>query len=164
VLDYRKKEELIGRFNKLAGQRETWIKRNKYYYEDQARYYRFLVPEGLSVLELGCGTGDLLHVLKPRRGVGVDFSGEMVRRARERYPDLEFRQADMENLDHWGETFDVLILADVVGHLQDIEETLRSLRSFCHSDTRVMVSYYSFLWEPVLKVGEWLGQKMPQQH
>ena len=164
MLDSKKREELISRFDKLAGQRETWIKRNRYYYEDQARYYRFLVPEGLSVLELGCGIGDLLHVLKPRRGVGVDFSGEMVRRARERYPDLEFREADMENLDHWGETFDVLILADVVGHLQDIEETLRSLRSFCHSETRVMVSYYSFLWEPALKLGEWLGQKMPQQH
>jgi SAM-dependent methyltransferase len=164
VLDYRKKEELIGRFNKLAGQRETWIGRNKYYYEDQARYYRFLVPEGLSVLELGCGTGDLLHALKSRRGVGVDFSGEMIRIAREKYPGLEFREADIENLESWGETFDVLILADLVGHLQDIEETLRSLRSFCHCETRIMVSYYSFLWEPVLKLGEWLGQKMPQQH
>jgi SAM-dependent methyltransferase len=164
VLDHKKKEELIGRFDKLAGQREAWIGRNKYYYEDQARYYRFLVPEGLSVLELGCGTSDLLHALKPRRGVGVDFSGEMIRIAREKYPDLEFREADIENLESWGETFDVLILADVVGHLQDIEETLRSLRSFCHCETRVMVSYYSFLWEPVLKLGEWLGEKMPQQH
>ena len=164
MLDHKEKEELISRFNKLAGQRETWIGRNKYYYEDQARYFRFLVPEGLSVLELGCGTGDLLHALKPRRGVGVDFSGEMIRIAREKYPGLEFREADIENLENWSETFDVLILADLVGHLQDIEETLRSLRSFCHCETRIMVSYYSFLWEPVLKLGEWLGQKMPQQH
>jgi SAM-dependent methyltransferase len=164
VQDEKRKQELISRFDKLAGQRETWIKRNRYYYEDQARYYRFLVSEGLSVLELGCGAGDLLRALKPRRGVGVDFSGEMIRIAREKYPDLEFREADIENLESWGETFDVLILADVVGHLQDIEETLRSLRSFCHCETRVMVSYYSFLWEPVLKLGEWLGQKMPQQH
>ena len=164
VLDHKKKEELISRFNKLAGERETWIKKNRYYYEDQARYYRFLVSEGLSVLELGSGTGDLLHALKPKKGVGVDFSGEMVRRARERYPDLEFREADIERLEAWGETFEVLILADVVGHLQDIEETFRSLRCFCHPDTRVVVSYYSFLWEPVLKLGEWLGQKMPQQH
>lgn len=162
--DEKRKRELVNRFNKLAGERETWIKRNRYYYEDQARYYRFLVSEGLSVLELGCGTGDLLHAMKPRRGVGVDFSGEMIKRAREKYPDLEFREVDAENLVSWGETFDVLILADVVGHLQDIEETFRSLRSFCHSDTRIMVSYYSFLWEPVLKLGEWLGQKMPQQH
>jgi ubiquinone/menaquinone biosynthesis C-methylase UbiE len=164
VLDHKKKEELIARFDKLAAERETWIRRNRYYYEDQTKYYRFLVPEGLSILELGCGTGDLLHALKTRRGVGVDFSGEMIKRAGERYPDLEFREADIETLETWGETFEVIILADVVGHLQDIEETLRSLRSFCHSETRVVVSYYSFLWEPFLKVAEGLGQKMPQQH
>ena len=164
MLDEKRKQDLISRFNKLAAEREKWIKKNRYYYEDQTRYYRFLVSEGLSVLELGCGTGDLLHALKPRRGVGVDFSAEMTRSARERYPDLEFREADIESLDPWGETFDVLILADGVGHLQDIEETLRSLKPFCHSGTRIIVSYYSFLWEPVLKLGEWLGQKMPQQH
>jgi len=164
VQDEKRKQELVSNFNKLAGERETWIEKNRYYYEDQARYYRFLVPEGVSVLELGCGTGDLLCALRPRRGVGVDFSGEMIKRAGERYPDLEFREADIESLKPWGETFDVLVLADVVGHLQDIEETLRSLRSFCHSETRIIVSYYSFLWEPVLKVAEWLGQKMPQQH
>ena len=129
MLDFKRREEIISRFNRLAGERETWIKKNRYYYEDQARYYRFLVPEGLSVLELGCGTGDLLQALKPRRGVGVDFSGEMIGIAKEKYPGLEFRQADIENLENWGETFDVLILADVVGHLQDIEEALRSLRA-----------------------------------
>jgi ubiquinone/menaquinone biosynthesis C-methylase UbiE len=164
VLDEKRRQELISRFDKLAEERESWIKKNRYYYEDQTKYYRFLVSEGLSILELGCGTGELLHALKPKRGVGVDFSGEMIRRARERHPDLEFREADIETLEPWGETFDVLILADVVGHLQDIEETLRSLRSFCHPETRVVVSYYSFLWEPFLKVAEWLGQKMPQQH
>jgi ubiquinone/menaquinone biosynthesis C-methylase UbiE len=79
VHDEKRKQEIIRRFNKLAEQRETWINKNRYYYEDQARYYRFLVPEGLSVLELGCGTGDLLHALEPRRGVGVDFSGDSLR-------------------------------------------------------------------------------------
>ena len=91
--DHEKNEDLISRFNQLAGKRETWIRRDRYYCEDQTRYYRFLVSEGLSILELGCGTGDLLHALKPRRGVGVDFSGEMIRKAGERYPDLGFREA-----------------------------------------------------------------------
>jgi hypothetical protein len=43
--DEKRKQELITRFNRLAGERETWIKKNRYYYEDQARYYRFLVSE-----------------------------------------------------------------------------------------------------------------------
>ncbi|MBW2305188.1 MAG: glycosyltransferase [Deltaproteobacteria bacterium] len=158
------KEAIIARFDALAERRDHWIRRNRYYYDDQARYFRFLVPAGLSVLELGCGTGDLLNALKPRRGVGIDFSSKMIDRAREKYPHLDFRQADVEDLEYWGETFDVIILADVVGHLRDIEETLRGLRVFCRADTRIIISYYNFLWEPVLKLGEVLRLKMPQQY
>ena len=123
-----------------------------------------MVPEGLSILELGCGTGDLLNALRPKRGVGIDFSPEMVRIAREQYPDLEFRTSDIEHLDGWGETFDVLIMADVVGHLMDIAETFRKLHIFCRPDTRIIISYYNFLWEPILNIGEKLGLKMPQQY
>ncbi|MDP6179619.1 MAG: methyltransferase domain-containing protein, partial [Desulfatiglandales bacterium] len=85
----KRKELIIKRFNSLAGRRQYWKDRNRYYYHDQERYFRFLIPGGLSVLEIGCGTGDLLHAMKPKRGVGIDFSPEMLKIAREKYPDLE---------------------------------------------------------------------------
>ena len=158
------KEKIRKRFDLLAEKRQYWRNRNRYYYDNQEKYFRFLIPEGLSILELGCGTGDLLYALRPKRGVGIDFSSEMVRIARERYPNLEFRMADMEKIEGWEETFDVLIISDVVGHLMDIEETFRQLHIFCRPDTRIIISYYNFLWEPVLKMGEVLGLKMPQYH
>jgi len=158
------KEQIKKRFDSLAEKRQYWRKRNRYYYDNQEEYFRFLVPEGLSVLELGCGAGDLLYALRPKRGVGIDFSPEMVRIARERYPNLEFRTADIEKIEGWEETFDVLILSDVVGHLMDIEETFRKIHIFCRPDTRIIISYYNFFWEPVLKMGEMLGMKMPQHH
>ena len=158
------RDEIIKRFDDLAENRQSWRKRNRYYYDDQERHYQFLIPEGLSVLELGCGTGDLLHALKPKRGVGIDFSSKMLELARERYPQLEFRPADMENLEYWGETFDVIIISDAVGHLMDIEETFKGLHPFCTQDTRIIVSYYNFLWEPILRAGEALRLKMPQQY
>lgn len=164
MIDNQSRCEIASRFDSLAEQREKWIDRNRYYYEDQKRYYRFLVPEGASVLELGCGTGDLLASLNPRRGVGIDISSEMVCVASRKHPGLEFRNGDVERLESWGETFDVLVLADVVGHLHDIEETLVRLRTFCRPDTRVIVSYYNFLWEPILKAGEKVRLKMPQEH
>jgi SAM-dependent methyltransferase len=158
------KEKIRKRFDLLAEKRQYWRNRNRYYYDNQEKYFRFLIPEGLSILELGCGTGDLLNALKPKRGVGIEFSSEMVRIARERYPNLEFRLADIENIEGWEETFDILIMSDVVGHLMDVEESLRRLYVFCRPDTRIIISYYNFFWEPVLKMGEAMGLKMPQHH
>ena len=158
------KENIRKRFNALAKKRRYWKERNMYYYSNQEKYFRFLIPEGLSILELGCATGELLNALKPKRGVGIDFSSEMVRIARERYPNIDFRTADIESIEGWGETFDVLIMADVVGHLMDLEETFRRLHIFCRADTRIIISYYNFLWEPILKMGEIMGLKMPQQY
>jgi ubiquinone/menaquinone biosynthesis C-methylase UbiE len=158
------KEKIRNRFNALADRRQYWRTRNSYYYNDQERYFRFLVSEGLSILELGCGTGDLLNSLKPKRGVGIDFSHKMIDIAKKRFPHLEFHTADIEQMEGWDETFDVLIISDVVGHLMDIEETFRNLHIFCRPDTRIIISYYNLLWEPILKVGELLGLKMPQHN
>ena len=136
-------EDMARRFDALAAKRQYWKDLNRYYYDEQEKYFRFLVPKGLSILELGCGTGDLLNMLKPKRGVGIDFSPHMLDIAKKQYPDLEFRQADIEQIDAWGETFDILILADVVGHLMDIEKTFRQLQIFCRADTRIIISYYN---------------------
>ena len=158
------KEKIRKRFDSHAINRQYWKNRNRYYYADQEKYFRFLVHEGLSILELGCGTGELLNTLKPRRGVGIDFSRKMLDIAKKQYPNLEFKLADIEEIEGWGETFDVLIMSDVVGHLMDIQETFRRLHEFCRPDTRLIISYYNFLWEPILKMGELLGMKMPQHY
>ncbi|MDE3051302.1 MAG: class I SAM-dependent methyltransferase, partial [Nitrospirota bacterium] len=154
--DSRKKSAIRDRFDRLAGDREYWQRKGSYYYEDQQRYMRFLIPEGLRVLEIGCGLGDLLAAVKPSRGLGVDLSDMMVKEASRRHPSLEFRVADCESLD-LDETFDVIILADVMGHLLDVEAALRRLRVCCTPKTRIVIAYYNFLWEPFLRLTEWLG-------
>ena len=170
VENYRKtmsedlKDNIRVRFDQLAKKRGKWLQRNRYYYEDQRKYFRFLIPERCSVLELGCGTGDLLAALKPRRGLGIDLSHGMVSQARESFPELDFRVGDIECLENIQESFDFIILSDVIGLLLDVEETLNGLHKFCKTETRIVISYYNFLWEPMLKLGERLGLKMPQKH
>lgn len=156
-----KKEAIRDHFDAVAGHRAYWEHKARAYYEDQARYHRFLIPEGARVLEIGSGLGNLLAAVKPSRGVGIDLSPEMVKEAAQRHPTLEFRAGDAETLD-LDEKFDAIILADVVGHLVDIEATLRGLRHVCRPQTRIVVSYYSHLWEPILRLAEKLGMKMPQ--
>src|SRR4029079_16991390 len=82
-----------------APDRDRWIRRNSFYYDEDYRYMRFLIPEGSRVLDLGCGTGRLLAALKPSRGVGVDFSSRVIDIACEKYPNLEFRVGDIEDGD-----------------------------------------------------------------
>lgn len=156
-----KKQAIRDHFDACAGRRAYWEHKARAYYDDQARYYRFLIPEGSRVLEIGSGLGNLLAAVKPRRGVGIDLSPEMVKEATRRHPDLEFRVGDAETL-NLDEKFDAIILADVVGHLLDIETALRGLRHVCTPQTRIIVSYYNYLWEPILRFAEKLGMKMPQ--
>lgn len=148
----------------LAAEREQWIERNAYYYDEDYRYTEFLVPAGARILDLGCGTGRLLASLRPARGVGVDLSPLMVDEARRRHPDLEFHVGDLEDpavLDALPGPFDVILLSDTVGSLEDCATALSQLHRLCHRDTRVVIAYYSRLWSPVLKVARALRQQMP---
>ncbi len=157
-----KKQAIRDHFNRLASQRAYWQHKAGAYYEDQARYFKFLIPQGLRVLEVGSSLGNLLAALKPSHGVGVDLSEEMVSEATRRHPSLEFHVGDAETLE-LHETFDVIILADVIGHVLDVEAALKRLHRGCTAETRIIVSYYNYLWEPVLRLGEKIGMKMPQR-
>src|SRR5258708_12531727 len=67
-----------------------WEGPRRYYQKRLAEIFRFVVPPGMRILELGCGRGDLLAALRPSRGVGIDFSPAMVALARYRYPKPQF--------------------------------------------------------------------------
>jgi SAM-dependent methyltransferase len=150
-------------FDKIAPERREWKKRNDYYHESIEAFFRFLVPEKQKVLELGSGTGELLACLKPSYGVGIDISANMTALAKEAFPDVDFRQGNAEDPSTWNEqgTFDYIIMSDLVGHLEDIQQTFENLKPFCENHTRIIVSYYNFLWEPIIKSAERLKLKTP---
>jgi len=64
---------------------------------DQAK-----VAQGMSVIDLGVGTGNLsrLFVESGCQVLGVDFSSEMLAKTREKLPQLELVQADL-TIDEW---------------------------------------------------------------
>jgi len=159
-----RKARVLELAQRLAPERNRWIERNAFFYGQDEKYMRFLVPEGLRVLDLGCGTGRMLAALKPARGVGVDISSNMIEIARRDFPDLEFVVGDIEDsavVSSLTGPFDVIVLSDTIGTLEDCQATFERLHGLCTPDTRLVVAYYSRLWEPVLRVGELIGQKMP---
>ncbi|MBT5415380.1 MAG: glycosyltransferase [Rhodospirillaceae bacterium] len=151
-------------FDRLAPERPRWRARNAFFYEEDEAYLRFLVPGGLRVLDLGCGIGDTLAALNPSVGIGVDLSERMVALARERHPSLEFHTGDIEDpalLDGLKGPFDVILLSDTIGFLEDVEEAFRRLHGLCDRDTRIVVAYHSRLWEPLLNLVAAVGLKSP---
>ena len=157
------KDKLARRFDAMASERDRWKQKNKYYYSELERICSRLIPPRKSVLEIGCGTGDLLAGVRPERGLGIDLSGGMVEVARGKYPHIEFRQGDAEALDA-GEKFDCVIMSDLIGFLPDIFQALLELHKVCRPDTTIVITHYNYLWEPILKLGEKIGLKMPEQH
>jgi ubiquinone/menaquinone biosynthesis C-methylase UbiE len=106
-------QERVQHWDGVAQKKDSWKGAGGYYHRRLEQIYRFLVPPGQRVLEIGCGNGDLLAALQPSYGVGVDFSGENLGRACERYPHLRFLPTDAHELE-LDETFDVIILSDTL--------------------------------------------------
>ena len=92
-------------FESLAPERAVYRKRFRYYYDDIARYCGYFIYSESSVLEVGCGTGELLNDVPGRRKVGIDFSPRMVKEARRQFPSLEFHVMDAESME-LNEVFD----------------------------------------------------------
>lgn len=147
-------------WNQVARNLETWTSWGGYYHRRLTQVYQSLIAPGQSVLELGCGRGDLLAALKPALGVGVDFSEEMIRAARRRHPHIRFVHTDAHALD-LTEKFDVIVLSDLVNDLWDVQTVLQQVSQLSTPRTRIIINSYSRLWEPVLNVAKWLGLAKP---
>lgn len=131
------------------------------YHRRLERVFRFVVPTGARVLEIGCGTGDLLAALAPTDGVGVDFSPAMLAEARRRHPQLRFVEADAHDLSSIEGTFDVIVLSDLLDDVWDVQQVLSSVRRCCHPGTRVVANFFSRLWEIPLRVATYLKLARP---
>ena len=161
----RRKSEVLQWADSYASERDSWIKRNEFYYAEDRRYMNFSVPSGLRVLDVGCGTGETLAAMKSAVGVGIDLSRKMIERARERFPGLVFTCGDLEDpafMDSIEGPFDYIVLSDTIGLLDDIETALGHLHRLCTPETRIIIAYYSQLWEPALKAAVRFGLRMPQ--
>src|SRR5437764_2850442 len=121
----------ISEYNQLAPDRDRWRRKNAAYHSAIERLVRSVVPEGASVLEIGCSTGDLLAGLRPAYGVGVDASEQMIDIARKRHSNLECVVGIAEKLngaDLEARTFDYVVLSDVVRRIAGVAAAIRALR------------------------------------
>lgn len=135
-----------------------------YYHDRLETIYSTLVSPGQRVIELGCGRGDLLAAVKPSYGLGIDLSGEMIARAAREHPSLTFRQGDVHDLANVEGPFDVIILSDLINDLWDVQTALAEVRRLSVPRTRVILNFYSRLWETPLGAASALKMARPSLH
>jgi SAM-dependent methyltransferase len=128
----------------------------RFYRKLLAVYYRNLIPADASVLEIGCGAGNLLELLPNRDVVGIDLSKNQVAAARAHVPHGKFQVMAGENL-ALGRKFDFVILSETLNFAADVQKVLENVHTVSHSRTRLILNFHSSLWRPLLGLGSALG-------
>lgn len=125
-----------------------------------AHYYNLLIPESASVLEVGCGGGELLALLRASKKTGVDLSTAQLARAKRLVPEAEFHAQAGEELNLPG-TYDVIILSDTLNFAVDVQTLLERLTRVATPATRLIINYHNNVWRPIHTLAEWLGLRRP---
>ena len=151
-------------WDNVAQKRDHWRGFGRWYHRRIAQIYKFLVNPNQRILEIGCGMGSLISQLKPSHGVGVDFSPEMIARAKQRHPEIEYHQLDAHDLSSLEGTFDIIIFSDTVNDLWDVQLALEGVKKFCTPQTRLILNFYSHLWQLPLTIAQSLNLAAPMLH
>lgn len=149
-------------FNWLAENDAKPRKAQRGFHRQIAQLLRFRIPARSSVMELGCGKGDLLRELEPSRGLGIDFSDNMIAAATQpSNPTLEFRVGDAST-ENPSESFDHIVMDYLLGYIDDIQQALELALKSANPRTRLHITSLNTVWRPILKLGQTFGWVSPQ--
>ena len=160
------REEVKKHFDSIADQYDNFKVHASYYYFQVKTLIKSLLPqsENQKIVEIGCGTGQLIAELNPRRGLGIDISDRMIQIARTRWKDrseLDFEIGEAEtikNLRDW----DIVIMGDVLEHLYDSYRAIHSIYKSMRKDSLLIIIWANHRWTKILHLLEKLKMKMPE--
>ena len=100
------------------------------------------VKEGSHILDVATGTGVLIgdYLKRKARVTGIDISDEMIRIAKEKYPDVEFICADAQSC-CFEKSFDVIMIYNAFPHFGEPDRLLERLTSFLKKGGRLTVAH-----------------------
>ena len=156
-----KQEEVSKHFDLIASDYDRYKQNHGYYHNALKRGLKSLIKPEASILDWGCGTGDILAFLKPSYGVGFDLSSEMVKLAERKFKkarNLSF--VDSQN--QISGVFNYIVMVDVIEHLTNPQETFKDLSRFASKSTRIVVCFVGPLWSPIIWILGLLKPKTPE--
>ena len=104
------------------------------------------IGPGVRVLDIACGPGYVAAAAAAQGAsvLGLDFAAEMVALAGRKWPGVEFRAGDAENLDLPDATFDAVVMNFGILHLADPDRALAEAWRVLRPGGRLAFT----VWEP----------------
>jgi len=111
-----------------------------------------------SILDLGCGEGIVIKYLRDidsnLKFEGVDINEEAVGLAKSTNPDVKFQIKDINELQYNVNSFDLVMLIEVLEHLEDPGVVLNEIKKFSNK-----YLIFSVPWEPFFSIANFLRGK-----
>ena len=111
------------------------------------------------IIEIGCGSGNLLKHLECDNISGVDISPLMIEECKKILPKGKFLTGDAENLQFKDNTFDKVIISEVLYYLPDLNKAISEAFRVLKKDGLLLITSlnkkYNFVrtFVKVLKIG-----------
>jgi len=99
-------------------------------YEKPAMYSMLPDLTGMSVLSLGCGSGEDCNYLQAhgaKNVTGIDLSANLIEIASKSYPECQFKVMDMEQLDFSDESFEFAYSSLAMHYIEDWSQIFREV-------------------------------------
>ncbi|MBS3064025.1 MAG: glycosyltransferase family 2 protein [DPANN group archaeon] len=124
-------------------------KLSQYYNEDLRNMCISIIPPNQKVLQIGLRYGEFITALKTSDALGIDED--------QKSTDFRFLQSKPEDIE-LSEKFEYVIFSSL-GYSEDIYLAFKNLKKVCNEDTRIIVYYHNYFWEPILKLAGKIGLK-----
>lgn len=142
-------------YNKTQLTPQQEFERHIYHRDQFAHYLRWshilkIARIGQTILDFGCGTGEMLEVFyrnkyRPKQYLGLDIRKQTIDENNEKFAKLdfaEFRQMDLCSEIDLGQTFDIITCFEVIEHIghENADAFLDNIAFHCDENTRVYLS------------------------
>ena len=149
----------IAFFDSLVEKRKRDRARHAEFYRDRVRWLSTAIPQDASIIDIGCGIGTVLSRLPQAKKVGIDFSPKMIEEAQSSDQSSTYVVDNAESLRH-SEKYEYVLLLDTINYLHDVQKALEEIKGKLSTpETRVIVTSFNFLWQPLFRIGELVGYK-----
>ncbi len=144
-------------YNNFAGE---FSDTRQYLWDDLKPLLKY-TRNGDKVLDLGCGNGRLYQLFDGMSidYIGLDASEELIKKAQEKFPEVNFAVGDMRELPFPDDRYDVIYSIAAFHHLDNAEDRLKALseiRRILKTGGKVVMTNWNLL-------GQWGSEQVEKE-